>query len=68
MPLAKYYFGARGTRATFGNRLCGSAPLQDYNGGRSMADLKKFASENLGPTSLPLLVLSLLLLLPAFRT
>jgi len=27
--------------------------LQDYNGGRSYADLEKFATENLGPTCGP---------------
>lgn len=27
--------------------------LKDYNGGRSLADLKKFAEENLGPTCGP---------------
>merc|ERR1719399_1670339 len=29
------------------------ANLQDYKGGRSFADLKKFAEENLGPTCGP---------------
>jgi len=29
------------------------AELKDYNGGRSFDDLKKFASENLGPTCGP---------------
>mmetsp|Transcript_54532 Transcript_54532/g.160371 ORF Transcript_54532/g.160371 Transcript_54532/m.160371 type:complete len:128 (+) Transcript_54532:78-461(+) len=29
------------------------AEMKDYNGGRTMADLKKFASENLGPTCGP---------------
>jgi len=29
------------------------AELKDYNGGRSYDDLKKFASENLGPTCGP---------------
>mmetsp|Transcript_125661 Transcript_125661/g.351932 ORF Transcript_125661/g.351932 Transcript_125661/m.351932 type:complete len:131 (-) Transcript_125661:295-687(-) len=29
------------------------AELKDYSGGRSYADLKKFASENLGPTCGP---------------